>query len=573
MSIPTPKLSALLALSVVTLLATRADAKNVVLDIQDQDIYIDMGHDQGVAIGSTLTLEHVINAVHPVTKQPVRDTFPIGAMEVVNVGPQTCVAHTDAQLFARVRIGDEVSLASKAVSFEDPWLAPRSQADRDPGLAADLSWQESVAQAKDKIASEVEMQAIWQSTLGQPLETRLAIWKQFVSDQPQSVFVGTVYQNISELENRIRTEAEMAALTPEEQRANAALRQLSILTGVDYPSGRLAQKAPRRSYEGQDIAIALLIPNPSGIREAWLYYRGSSEGSYERAPMVVDGDGYLRGVIPGKAARAPGMDYFVELLRGEDVEPVPGLGTTYSPMRVDVDASVEEEPPDLVGHSRVTLFMDYVDFDGFSKSYDEYVHAEIDFMYRFYRPIYALRLGFGTMSGKGGPKDVIDLDQDCRLDGVYLCHKVGYNYAFAEIEERLGDLFAIMLRLQWGSVYKDSTPMEGVGREFFDAFGGRARIRLGRELESNLVLGVAKTQRLGQMYEGAFTWDVIPNFPVVLAVQVTDQPVLEDFGVRLISDVGWRHFDWVYPSLRIAYQARDIDHAGLSAGLAANFDW
>jgi hypothetical protein len=75
------------------------------------------------------------------------------------------------------------------------------------------------------------------------------------------------------------------------------------------------------------------------------------------------------------------------------------------------------------------------------------------------------------------------------------------------------------------------------------------------------------------MYEGAFTWDVIPHFPVVLGVQVTDQPVLEDFGVRLISDIGWRKLDWVYPSLRVAYQARDIDHAGLSAGLAANFDW
>jgi hypothetical protein len=52
-------------------------------------------------------------------------------------------------------------------------------------------------------------------------------------------------------------------------------------------------------------------------------------------------------------------------------------------------------------------------------------------------------------------------------------------------------------------------------------------------------------------------------------------PVPEDFGVRLIGDIGWRSRDiaWFYPSLRLSYQARDIDHAGLSGGLAMNFDW
>jgi hypothetical protein len=30
---------------------------------------------------------------------------------------------------------------------------------------------------------------------------------------------------------------------------------------------------------------------------------------------------------------------------------------------------------------------------------------------------------------------------------------------------------------------------------------------------------------------------------------------------------------WFYPSARVSYQARDIDHAGISGGLAMNFDW
>ena len=50
-------------------------------------------------------------------------------------------------------------------------------------------------------------------------------------------------------------------------------------------------------------------------------------------------------------------------------------------------------------------------------------------------------------------------------------------------------------------------------------------------------------------------------------------PVPEDFGVRLLADVGWRGMSWVYPSLRVSYQARDIDHVGVSGGFGLNFDW
>ena len=43
--------------------------------------------------------------------------------------------------------------------------------------------------------------------------------------------------------------------------------------------------------------------------------------------------------------------------------------------------------------------------------------------------------------------------------------------------------------------------------------------------------------------------------------------------MRLIADVGLRKMSWFYPSARVSYQARDIDHGGLSGGLGLNFDW
>ncbi len=103
--------------------------------------------------------------------------------------------------------------------------------------------------------------------------------------------------------------------------------------------------------------------------------------------------------------------------------------------------------------------------------------------------------------------------------------------------------------------------------------GARGRIRLGEELGTNLVLGAAFTSHVGTMLEAAYHWLAKPVVPVQITVQVTDQPVVEDFGVRLIADVGVRKLSWFYPSARVSYQARDIDHSGFSGGFALNFDW
>jgi hypothetical protein len=123
---------------------------------------------------------------------------------------------------------------------------------------------------------------------------------------------------------------------------------------------------------------------------------------------------------------------------------------------------------------------------------------------------------------------------------------------------------------------EDADRCEGediTGCRFDKGYGARVRLRLGQEDGTNLVLGAAVTSRVGKLIEAAYHW--LPNkmVPVKITVQVTDQPVVEDFGVRLIADVGVRRVKWFYPSARLSYQARDIDHSGFSGGLALNFDW
>src|SRR5262249_51990545 len=150
--------------------------------------------------------------------------------------------------------------------------------------------------------------------------------------------------------------------------------------------------------------------------------------------------------------------------------------------------------------------VEYVDFDGkLGKGYDQYTQAELDFTYRFMKPVYAVRLGFGTLTGTGGPKDVIDLGNSCMDEsGTYRCQKVTFSYVYTELEFRVRPNIALMIRPQAGLLTNDTmetgsgdrcTGSDTSGCEFFTGFGARGRIRLGDELGTNLVLGASFTSR------------------------------------------------------------------------------
>lgn len=567
------RLSLAIAALVLAAAAPAAFARGVVLDIGEDGIYVDLGTDDGVAVGSDLTLHHVIHVTHPVTQKRVRDTFPLGTLEVVETGARIAVARAPAELAARVAVGDEVTLASNPVSPRDPWLERGRRAGQSELERARAEREAAIAAARRTIDEAEAVRATWTATLGLPLAERLAIWRDFLEARADTPYAAAITAEITELERHIADEAARLAIPLEDRVAFAAFERLAEIAPPLPLEAPLVHTRPTRAYEASPVPLAFAVTRPSAVRRAWLYFRGPGDAGYQRVELSPAGDGALRATIPASVVAPPSVAYFVEVLGDGATEPAAAIGSASAPARVAVDASVEPAPPDRDGRSRVTLFLDYVDFDGPSGDKDQYVHGEVDFLYRFFQPVYSLRLGFGTMGGVGGPKDVIDEHPDCTAEGTYMCRRVGYNYAFAEIEERLSPWVALMLRAQWGSVYRDRLPEKGADREFYSAFGVRGRVRFGSELGSNLVLGAAATRRIGKLYEAAFTWDVVPRFPMVFAVHVTDQPVVEDYGVRLLADVGWRQLGWMYPSVRVAYQARDIDHAGLSAGVAVNFDW
>jgi len=576
----------------VVLMAAPAYAAPVVLAIDGQDIYVDLGAKDGVGAGSELELLHEVVARDPRSGTTLRDRFALGTITVVKSGAAVSVARADQALTKRVLVGDQVRLASAKRAFVDPWAEQVAASKGEPQPAPIAVQASGPAIDHAGLARQA-----WQDTLGQPFDKRTERWMRLLIEDPQSPYRKSVEIEIASLKAQIQ--AREAAL--EKARSTASTtRGPRIAELVAQLNSPLAQYSDRnasllvapidRAVPGKPIELAFLARHPAAIKDAWLYVRASGAPGFTRVQLRRDGDAYLRGTIDAAHVKDTHVEWYVEAKGGADSEIVPVVGSQEAPRIIAIDRTVDEEPI-YQGRSHIDGHIDYVDFDGgFNKGYDQYTLAELDFTYRFMSPVYAVRLGWGSLSGIGGPKDVIDEDptNQCRESmgtGDYKCQRMSFSYVYTELEFRARPNVAVMIRPQAGVLVADTMstdinycsggnidPNDSRCR-FFTGFGARGRVRLGQEMGTNLVLGAAFTSHVGTLLEAAYHW--LPNkvVPVQITVQVTDMPVVENFGVRLIGDVGIRKLSWFYPSARVSYQARDLDHSGFSGGFALNFDW
>jgi hypothetical protein len=564
-----------------------------VLAVDGADIYVDAGARDGVGAGSELELLHEVVVRDPRSGATLRDRFALGTLAVTRSGDRVSVARAGAELRDRVLAGDRVRLLSAPRTFVDPW-AERVAASRGEVAPEARPGGPARAPGGAPIDHDTRARAAWQDTLGKPPEQRVARWLELLAADPQTPYRAAIQREIQSLRQQIAArQAALAAISARgaspDARSSAARAARIARLAVQLPGGELGVPlvvAPlSAAVPGRPLELAFAIRDPDQVARAWLYVRSPGEAGFRRIELAPDGDAYLRGTIAAEQVVGPAVQWYVEAAAGE-AAPVPVLGSQAEPRTITVEREIEE-PPVQRGRSHIDAHVDYVDFDGkLGGGFDQYYQAEIDFTYRFLEPLHAVRIGFGTLSGTGGPKDVIDADPmgECLDgDGAYQCKRVTFSYVYTELEHRLRPNVAVMIRPQVGLLTSDVVADGSSGRcrgtsdidgcEFLTGFGGRVRLRLGDEAGTNLVIGAAFTQGVGTLLEAAYHWRPTPVVPVQLSVQVTDQPVPEDFGVRLIADVGWRRLTWFYPSARLSYQARDIDHAGVSGGFAMNFDW
>jgi hypothetical protein len=235
-------------------------------------------------------------------------------------------------------------------------------------------------------------------------------------------------------------------------------------------------------------------------------------------------------------------------------------GTQKIPVKVAVATPPGQIKVDRRNRSKVSLLYEYVNFTTgeareLGPKEDNFQRFEADFLYRIMTILYSIRVGCGVYTGKGGK---IDSNQPTT---------VGFNYGYTELEFRFHEYFSVMGRVILGLNRPRGQEAAGL------AGGFEGKIRIGKEMGTNLVMGGAILEDIGSLGLIELTWDVVKYFPMTGRVEVTTQPVQEDIGVRIMYQVGLSALDWFHPTFNVGVALRRIDHYGVSLGVGTVFQW
>lgn len=507
----------LLLLSVPALAATRPA---YVLRIEGPDAFVDLGRADATQPGERLRVYRVVEARHPATGKVMRDRFLLGEVEVLEAGETLSRIAAPDELLAQLEVGDEV----------EPVNAPR-----EPRPATSAPTQAPAASAPSSggpsDAERTALRTAWNAALKLPPAERAKVWEDFLAAWPQTDLMGP-----------IRAEIAILRATPASASAAKATARPAPVLRVSAPASALTDEAITVSLS------SLAGPTP---RAAMVHWRQRGSPTFRTVHMTVEPQGHFRATLPAGTAEEPAIEYYVEAVDPEGAT-LAAEGSASRPRFIDIQRPPRDERIELAHRSRVRISDEYVDFNRF-KGNDVYNLFEADFLYRVNTALYAVRVGFGNYRGTGTPKDLLDSDEPGQL--------VGFTYGFSELELRLHPSLAVLLK---GSA--------GVTRDGLKG-GFDLGLRIGSETGTSLLIRGATIANIGQRVSLALAWDAVKGWPMSGEVVVTNEPIGEDLGVRLIYTLGRSVTPWLDVSGRVSYQLRDINHSGLGLGVGTTFHW
>jgi hypothetical protein len=530
---------ALVALALMVPVAASADIiqRGYIVRIEAGEIYFDIGKASGVTVGAPIRFKRPVTLKHPVSGKDIVDELPLGELAVLSVGETLSMTGPLANLPEGVQVGDivEVYVVREEPKPKPVVVAPKPK----PTEPVKPQPEEPLPRIDDQTARVLDQ---WSRSTGRPVAEQIAGWEAFLSENPKSPFVAAINEDLTRLrafkERLGAYEVETTATEPR-------------VTGLEHNA---------RTHAGyhERIALAFATVDGSAIRAAWLHFRKRGSETFRKAELRRDGDSYLRGEIAAEDVADPGIEYFVEVATAQGLVGS-AIGSPDAPIQVPVDAPRSTEIfKETRRRSRISIrstFLDYATFDTRSGNHqDSFLLVEADFLYRLYTRLYGVRVGFGSLVGRGGQTDP---------DPVIGSPRTGFNYGYWETEFRTAGMMAFLLRLVAGLGH------DGLG------FGIEGRARLGPETGTNLTFALSSLENIGFLSELHLQWAVFPLFPLGLGVALTNQPLGDDgdLGVRFSADIGVRTWKWFSPTVRVSYQGRTVNHSGVGGGVGLVFDW
>ena len=552
-------------LSAATAVARPPDpAGALVLRIDGRDAYFDLGRTSGAGPGVRVLFFRTVSLLDPRTGGTVRDRFLVTEAEISEAGEVLSRARLEPEVAAAVRVGDRVEL-SRPMPMESappplvirdlppaqkPGRPPTREGppDQPPAAQPAGAAQSSEPTREQREAAEFTGAFVRAQQLSAPV--RILFWNKWVKEHAGGPLSTAVAQELEVLKSldgpRAPAQAQAAAPPPPPPRPDAP----------EVAAPEVA--APSAAFDNDPIEIVLTWPGLPP-QNALLNWRPRGFPLFETVRFAPDGQHTVRARLPAGATPPPGVEWWASVPDGDKGAERPIAGTGTDPRTVTIATAPGLDIPSRKDRSRGTLWVDYADWNRF-KGNDWFVDVEGEFLYRVLSGLHSIRMGFGLYQGQGQSLQSA-LQDEKSADKVYHSTAIGYHYGYTELEFHPHEMFGVMGKL-----------LTGVDRSGFGA-GFEGRIRIGREEGTNLVLGSGFTKGIGNKNDITLSWDRVQGWPMAASVIVTNEPVMADYGVRFLYQVGRSVTDFCDLSARLSYQLRDINHNGFGAGLSASFHW
>ncbi|MEO8183709.1 MAG: hypothetical protein ABI895_33170 [Deltaproteobacteria bacterium] len=326
------------------------------------------------------------------------------------------------------------------------------------------------------------------------------------------------------------------------------------------------------AVEGEPLELVVEYSHPEGLRQALLLYRAPSERQFHELPFRRSARAYST-TVSATEVRS-GLEYLIELELASG-ERRSGFASRAAPFGVQVQLG-KDDADERAAARRLNERRSLTSFQGewvtFGKSgeraaavppfepgmglpvtvapsarADDYYRLEASYAYRPLRFVNEFGVRLGLVRG-ASPRDVGDSGSP----------DVGLNYAAPWLRLRLDDV-----------VYTTAHVVTGVTEVDF-SLGAGLELTLGDPYGASLELGFENIEGFGSRFFTRLNILASDRVRVSPIIEATDMPNARNYGVRLLSELGWQVTPELGLALRGGYQARAAVSGGVSLGAAAS---
>lgn len=329
------------------------------------------------------------------------------------------------------------------------------------------------------------------------------------------------------------------------------------------------QHAPANETVAGSLALRFSVRDAERRGRLVVRWVGEAKGSAVGETPVLRGEDGYAARLPESAVQPPAVRYWV-IEESDDGNERPVFASASWPHRVlvfhDDAMRVEQERLDRRGGNRSSLIAagEYVDFgsrrlvaNGATLP-DRYYRLEAGYAYAFLSMVEEVQLSLVRVRGEAGR---VETNRGVGTGTITTAtsQDVGTDY---------GRALVTLQPMEW--VRLRTSVLLGASQEGFE-YGGGGALVLGDPNAVNLAIASEALTTLGVMSSLRMGFLAAEAWPMGAAVEVSNFPVGDDSGVRLLYDVGYEIAPGSLIVLRGGYQARTSVRGGPAVALAVRY--